>query len=181
MQPRQFAADAGAPNAIVFDSSGTVLCRGHRPDEAQHVRIGSLVVESNEQLARTHARRVHLVEPESIVLVFAAIYRVAVWFDAPADAYNIADDQPAPQDEVVAYAARLLGQPDPPIVPLESLSPQTRAFYAESRRVANGKAKRVLGWSPLYPGYREGLRALSATTSPAKVSAAPSAAVTDQR
>ena len=41
---RVFAEDAGAPNAIVFDSSGTILCRGHRPDEPQHVRIGSLVV-----------------------------------------------------------------------------------------------------------------------------------------
>lgn len=82
---RVFASDAGAPNAIVFDSSGTVLCRGHRPDEAQHVRIGSLIVDANEQLERSHARRVHLVDPEAIVLVFATIYRLAVWFDAPAD------------------------------------------------------------------------------------------------
>lgn len=82
---RLFASEAGAPNAIVFDSSGTVLCRGHRPDEAQHVRIGSLVVDANEQLARTHARRIHFVEPESIVLVFATIYRVAVWFESTAD------------------------------------------------------------------------------------------------
>ena len=37
-----------------------------------------------------------------------------------------------------------------------------RAFYAENRRVANGKAKRVLGWRPRYPTYREGLRALIA-------------------
>ena len=106
---------------------------------------------------------------------------VLAGLDAPAGAYNIADDQPAPQEDVVIYAAGLLGMAAPPIVPLESLSPPARAFYAESRRVANGKAKRVLGWSPLYPGYREGLRALSATTSPTKVSAAPSAAVTDQR
>jgi nucleoside-diphosphate-sugar epimerase len=35
-----------------------------------------------------------------------------------------------------------------------------RGFYAENRRVANGKAKRVLGWRPLYPSYREGLAAL---------------------
>jgi hypothetical protein len=40
------------------------------------------------------------------------------------------------------------------------LSPQARAFYAENRRVANGKAKRVLGWQPRYPTYREGLAAL---------------------
>jgi nucleoside-diphosphate-sugar epimerase len=37
-----------------------------------------------------------------------------------------------------------------------------RAFYAENRRVANRKAKRVLGWNPRYPTYREGLAALLA-------------------
>ena len=46
------------------------------------------------------------------------------------------------------------------------LSPQTRAFYAENRRVANGKAKRVLGWRPAFPTYREGLRAIVRPTSP---------------
>lgn len=85
---------------------------------------------------------------------------VLAGFDAPAGAYNIADDLPAPQDEVVTYAAELLGLPAPPVVPLESLPPAARAFYAENRRVANGKAKRVLDWTPRYPTYREGLRAL---------------------
>ena len=42
------------------------------------------------------------------------------------------------------------------------LSPMARGFYAENRRVANGKAKRVLGWEPGYPTYREGLAAIMA-------------------
>ena len=45
---------------------------------------------------------------------------------------------------------------------LPQLSPAARAFYSENRRVANGKAKRLLGWAPLYPDFRAGLRALSA-------------------
>jgi hypothetical protein len=106
---------------------------------------------------------------------------VLAGFDAPAGAYNVADDLPAPQHVVTAYAARLLDAPLPPLVPVESLPPAARAFYAESRRVANGKAKRVLGWRPAYPTYREGLRALSATTSPAMASRLPAAAVADQR
>ncbi|HEU4969704.1 SDR family NAD(P)-dependent oxidoreductase [Sphingomonas sp.] len=106
---------------------------------------------------------------------------VIAGFGAPPGAYNIADDCPAPQDEVTAYAARLLGAPMPPVVPPENLPPTARAFYAENRRIANGRAKRLLGWQPVYPSYREGLRALSATISPASVSAPPSAAVTDQR
>jgi nucleoside-diphosphate-sugar epimerase len=103
--------------------------------------------------------------------------------DAPPGAYNLADDEPAPQSDVVAFGCRLLGLPVPPPVPLEeaNLSPAARAFYSENRRVANGKAKRVLGWRPRYPDYRLGLRALSASTSPAPASSAPAAASSDQR
>ncbi|MGR6330707.1 NAD(P)-dependent oxidoreductase [Sphingomonas sp. XXL09] len=100
---------------------------------------------------------------------------------APAGAYNLADDYPCAQDDVVDYAAALLGLPAPPLVDLASLSPMARGFYAENRRVANGKAKRLLGWAPRYPDYRFGLRALSATTSPMPVSTAPAAASGDQR
>ena len=102
-------------------------------------------------------------------------------FDAPSGAYNIADDMPAPQGEVVAYAARLIGHPPPPLVHPDSLSPTARGFYSESRKVANGKAKRLLGWHPAYPSYRDGLRSLSANISPAKASALPTAAIADQR
>jgi nucleoside-diphosphate-sugar epimerase len=106
---------------------------------------------------------------------------VIAGFGGPPGAYNIADDHPAPQDEVTAYAARLLGAPLPPVLSLDRLPPAARAFYSENRRIANGRAKRLLGWRPLFPSYREGLRALSATTRPASVSAPPNAAETDQR
>ena len=76
-----------------------------------------------------------------------------------------------------------MGVAPPPLQTLEeaALSPMALAFYAENRRVANGKAKRVLGWRLSYPTYREGLRALSATTSPIIASAAPAPASSDQR
>lgn len=106
---------------------------------------------------------------------------VIAGFDAPPGAYNLADDVPAPQDDVVAFASLLLGIEPPPVVPLDQLSPAARAFHAENRRVANGRAKRVLGWRPCYADYRLGLRALSATTSPAPASAAPAIASPDQR
>lgn len=108
---------------------------------------------------------------------------VIAGFEGPAGAYNLADDEPAPQPQVIAYACQLLGRAAPPLVALDQaeLSPQARAFYAENRRVSNAKAKRLLNWRPLYPNYRLGLRALSATTSPASASADPAAAVHDQR
>ena len=77
--------------------------------------------------------------------------------------------------------AALLGLAPPPFVALDTLSPMARGFYAENRRVATGKAKRVLGWTPAFPDYRAGLRALSATTSPMPVSTAPATASGDQR
>jgi nucleoside-diphosphate-sugar epimerase len=82
--------------------------------------------------------------------------------DAPPGAYNLADDAPCSQNAVIEEACRLLGLAPPPLQSLEEagLSPMARAFYAENRRVANGKVRRVLGWSPRYPTWREGLRSL---------------------
>lgn len=77
-------------------------------------------------------------------------------------AYNLCDDQPAPNSDVITYAANLLGLEPPPAVKLEdaNLSPAALRFYAESKRVSNALAKAELGWRPAYPTYREGLRAV---------------------
>ena len=87
---------------------------------------------------------------------------VVAGLDAPPGAYHLADDLPASQNAIIEEACRLLRVAPPPLVSLEEadLSPAARGFYAENRRVANGKARRVLGWQPLYPTFREGLRAL---------------------
>lgn len=82
----------------------------------------------------------------------------------PGAIYNLVDDEPAPSHEVTAFAASLLQVEPPPLVPYETadLRPQARRFYAESKRVSNALAKSELGWRPLYPTYREGLRAVLA-------------------
>ena len=87
---------------------------------------------------------------------------VMTGLDGPAGAYNISDDQPCAQNWVIEEACRLLGVEPPPLQSLEdaNLSEMAMGFYSENRRVANGKAKRVLGWEPQYPTYREGLRSL---------------------
>jgi nucleoside-diphosphate-sugar epimerase len=80
-------------------------------------------------------------------------------FAGPPGIYNLADDHPCSQLEVTEGACDLLGLPWPPLETLEqaALSPMARAFYAENRRVANGKAKRLLGWEPRFPSWRVGL------------------------
>ena len=77
--------------------------------------------------------------------------------------YNVADDEPAPPDEVIAYAAELMNIAPPPAVPFAEaeLSPMARSFYGDSRRISNARIKSELGVTLRYPTYREGLRAIA--------------------
>jgi nucleoside-diphosphate-sugar epimerase len=78
--------------------------------------------------------------------------------------YHLCDDEPAPAHEVMAFAAGLLGLEPPPERPYrdEGAMPALRRFYRENKRVSNALAKAELGWLPVYPSYREGLRAVLA-------------------
>jgi nucleoside-diphosphate-sugar epimerase len=78
--------------------------------------------------------------------------------------FNVADDEPSPPGEPLAFAAQLLGVAPPPEVSFESaaatMSPMALSFWQECRRVHNDALKHGLGVKLLYPTYREGLRAL---------------------
>lgn len=80
--------------------------------------------------------------------------------------FNVADDEPSPPGDPIAFAAELLGVPAPPEVPFaeaaKTMSPMALSFYGESKRVRNDKLERELGVRLRYPTYREGLRALHA-------------------
>lgn len=80
----------------------------------------------------------------------------------PGQIYNVCDDEPAPPQDVVRFAAELLGVPPPPEEPFETaaLSPMARSFYRDNRRVRNARIRSELGVQLAYPTYREGLRAL---------------------
>ena len=90
------------------------------------------------------------------------IVRAGIAHPTAGPIFNCADDEPAQTADVLAYAAELLGIPAPPAVPFEEadLSAMARSFYADNRRVANGRIKRELGVALAYPTYREGLRAI---------------------
>ncbi len=76
--------------------------------------------------------------------------------------YNVTDDEPAPPQDVVAFAAELLGVEPPPAIPFDKadLSPMGRSFYGSNKRVSNRRLRERLGYRLLYPTYREGLRSL---------------------
>jgi len=79
--------------------------------------------------------------------------------------YNVADDEPCPPQDVITYAARLLGLAPPPEMPFEeaNLSPIAHSFYQDDKRVRNLKIKNELGVTLRFPTYREGLDALFAS------------------
>jgi nucleoside-diphosphate-sugar epimerase len=93
---------------------------------------------------------------------------VTAAIEAPPGAYNLADDLPASQNAVIEEACRLLGIDPPALQSLDAagLTSQARAFYGETRRIANGKARRVLGWQPRFADYRTGLRDCVRRSSP---------------
>ncbi len=82
----------------------------------------------------------------------------------PGAAYNVCDNDPAPPEDVIAYAAELLNLPVPPAEDFETaeMSPMARSFYAESKKVRNDRIKDELGVELLYPDYKSGLKALLA-------------------
>jgi nucleoside-diphosphate-sugar epimerase len=87
----------------------------------------------------------------------------AIWaaFDAPADVpggvFNVADDGAAPKAEVVAFVAARLGVPEPRFT---GQAAGGRRRVTPDRVIDNDKLKRVLGWAPRFPTYREGYSAI---------------------
>lgn len=118
----------------------------------QKVRNGAArrVIKEGQVFSRIHV--------DDIAQVIAA----SIARPNPGAIYNLCDDDPAPPEDVIAYAANLLGLPLPPAIAFEDaeLSPMARSFYAESKRVSNDRIKRELGIALRYPDYRTGLAAL---------------------
>ena len=98
----------------------------------------------------------------------AQVVRASMARPRPGAVYNVADDDPAPPQDVILHACRLLGIDPPPELPWDqaeaTLSPMARSFFADNKRVANDLIKTELGVTLAYPSYREGLAAIVAAT-----------------
>ncbi len=77
----------------------------------------------------------------------------------PLSIYNVSDDEPAPPDVVDKFAAHLLHQVPPVLIPFTeaNMSPMEKDFYTSNRRVSNFKIKQSLKICLKYPSYKEGL------------------------
>lgn len=72
--------------------------------------------------------------------------------------FNVSDDEPSPPQDLIVYAARLMGVEPPPEVAFEELemSPMARSFWGECKRVSNARIKGE-GYGFRYPDYRVAL------------------------
>ena len=92
----------------------------------------------------------------------AGILKASIAKPNPGRAYNVADDEPCPPQDVITYAATLLNVEPPPEIPFEKaeLSPMARSFFMDSKRVHNTRVKQELEYEFLYPNYKVGLKGL---------------------
>jgi len=76
--------------------------------------------------------------------------------------FNLTDDEPSPPQNVVEFAAGLMGIAPPPTIAFADaeLSPMARSFYGDNKRVSNRRIREELGVALRYPTYREGLTAM---------------------
>ena len=116
------------------------------------VRTGTAhrIIKKGQVFSRTH------------VADIAQVLLASIDRPNPGAVYNVCDDNPAPPQDVIAFAAELLGLPIPPEVPFEEadMSPMARSFYSDSKKVSNDRIKDELGVKLLYPTYQSGLQAL---------------------
>ena len=76
--------------------------------------------------------------------------------------FNLADDEPAPPQDLVTFASGLMGIEPPAEIAFEDaqFTPMQRSFYADNKRVSNAAIKQALGVQLLHPNYRESLTAI---------------------
>ncbi len=155
---RRVAAEAGwldlwrkaGPPAHIFRLAG-IYGPGRNALEALKAGTARRVAKPGQAFSR--------IEVEDLVAVLLA----SMARPRPGAVYNVCDDEAAPPDAVVAYAASLLGVAPPPLEDFATvpLSPMARSFYDDNKRVSNRRIKDELGVTLRYPTYREGLIALN--------------------
>lgn len=98
--------------------------------------------------------RIHVDDIASAIIAAVRHSASGIW--------NVCDDEPAPPQDVIAYAAKLMGVAPPAEEAFETaeMSAMARSFYAGNARVSNARLKHALGVTLAHPTYRQGLDAL---------------------
>ncbi len=114
--------------------------------------VAQRVIKKNQVFSRAHIEDI------------AQVLQASIAQPNPGRIYNVCDDDPAPPQDVIEFAAELLGMPPPPAVPFEKadMSPMARSFYSDSKCVRNDRIKTELGITLKHPTYKAALRAMLA-------------------
>jgi len=142
-----FSKQAGVPVAVIRLAG--IYGPGRGPFEKIRSGTALRIVKPGQVFNRIHVDDI------------AKIVQAA--FDRSAEGvFNASDEEPAPPQDVLMFAADLLSVPPPAETPFEKaeLTPMARSFYSENKRVRNERIKRELGVALSYPSYREGLKAI---------------------
>jgi nucleoside-diphosphate-sugar epimerase len=150
-QWRDYAAKRGVP-LLILRLAG-IYGPGRSAFDKLREGTARRIVKPNQVFNRIH------VEDIGRVTALAAQRKLAGTF-------NLADDEPAPPQDLIEYAAKALGVPVPPDIPYEqaNMTPMARSFYSDNKRVSNKAIKAALGIDLLYPTYRAGLDGIAKAT-----------------
>ncbi|WP_255599510.1 SDR family oxidoreductase [Afifella sp. IM 167] len=142
----EFGEEAGIPVSVIRLSG--IYGPGRGPFEKLRSGKSRRIIKEGQVFNRIHGADIG-------TIAAAALTQQAVGI------FNGTDDEPAPPQDVIAYAASLLGMEPPPEVRFEEaeMSPMALSFWGENKRVKNDKIKEELGVRLAYPTYREGLAA----------------------
>lgn len=134
---------------MIFRLAG-IYGSGRGPLEKLRSGRARRIIKPGQVFSRIHAEDI----AQAVLAALEHPHQGAIW--------NLCDDDPAPPEDVLAHAARLLGLPVPPAEDFAtaSMSPMARSFYGESKRVSNARIKRDLDLTLRYPDYRSGLAAI---------------------
>ncbi len=97
--------------------------------------------------------RIHVDDIAGVIKAFSSAKREGI--------FNIVDNEPAAPEDVMHYAAKLMGVADLEEVPFEKadMSPMARSFYGDNKRILNHKLLKT-GYNLKYPDYRTALKAM---------------------
>ncbi len=148
---QRFSAETGAPLHI-FRLAG-IYGPGRGPFEKVRAGTAQRIIKPGQVFSRIHVDDI------------AAVLLASIERPNPGAIYNVCDNLAAPPQDVLQYAAELIGVELPPPVDFDKadMHPMARSFYAENKRVSNARIIEELGVKLRYPTYREGLEALLET------------------
>jgi len=145
--------ESGAP-VHIFRLAG-IYGPGRGPFAKVRAGTARQIIKKGQVFSRTHVEDI------------AQVLRASIAAPNAGAIYNVCDNDPAPPQDVIAEAARMLNLPLPESVDFDTaeMTPMARSFYGESKKVSNRRILEELGITLKYPDYRSGLNALLAAES----------------